>query len=62
MRAPIADRYRERQDKQKNPDFWGGTTVIGFCVGASWQFWYQTYASTTNSGPQNIIAVQRFHP
>lgn len=53
---------RQKDLKQKNPDFWGGTTVIGFRVGAGWQFWYQTYASTTNGGTKNIIDVQRFYP
>ena len=53
---------RQKDLKQKNPDFWGGTTVIGFRIGSGWQFWYQTYAATTASGTKSIIDVKRFYP
>lgn len=52
---------RQRALGRSDADFWGGTNVIGFRVGAGWQFWYQTFASTTTGGTRDIIDCQQFY-
>lgn len=36
--------------------FAGGTTVVGFPVGPTWQFWYQTYGTVDYKRPDIAIA------
>jgi len=52
---------RQKSLMRAEADVWGGTTVIGFKLSRGWEFWYQTYASTTPGGTRDIIACERFY-
>lgn len=53
---------RQRMLRRPNPDFWGGTNVIGFRTTAGWEFWFQTYGAPTNTDPPQIVEYARFIP
>lgn len=58
----MAERRKRLQGRQgtlpgQNPKFLGGCTIVGFPVGNTWEFWYQTWGDVSYTRPTGAAVV-----
>lgn len=51
--------HRKQQQERNITNYCAGTIIVGFPVGVSWEFWYQTWADLDYTRPSGGVAIAK---